>query len=93
MAISTINKAHTNDEGISNPVICPKCDKTAGMRLFTVVDTSLIAKISKEDKNVYFAVCPHCNSLFSVAKNYARERAADTTVIMTESDLTSLERK
>lgn len=93
MAISTINKAHTNDDSISNPVICPKCDKTAGMRLFTVVDTSMVAKIAKEDKDVSIAVCPHCNSIFSVAKNYARERAAGTTVIMTESDLLPLERK
>ncbi len=93
MAISTINKAHTNDEGISNPVICPKCDKTVGMRLFTAVDTSVVAKLSTEDKNVNFAVCPLCSGVFAVAENYARERASGTTVIMTESDLTPLHRR
>ena len=93
MAICTINKAHTNDEGISNPVICPKCDKTVGMRLFTAVDTSIVAKISAEDKNVSFAVCPLCSGVFTVAENYVRERVAGTTVIMTESDLTPIERK
>ncbi|MBR2892987.1 MAG: hypothetical protein IKB94_03945 [Clostridia bacterium] len=93
MAISTINKAHANDDGISNPVVCPVCDKTAGMRLFTAVDTSLVAKLSAEDKDVSFAVCPLCHSVFAVAKNYARERANGTTVIMTEGDLLPLERR
>lgn len=93
MAISTINKAHTNDDGISNPVICPCCDKTVGMRLFTAVDSSMVAKISKDDKDVSFAVCPLCCSVFKVAANFVREKNAGTTVIMTESDLTPLERK
>lgn len=93
MAISTINKVHANDDGISNPVICPKCDKTVGMRLFTAVDTSIVAKLSTEDKDVSFAVCPLCSGVFTVASNYAKERAAGTTVIMTESDLTPIERR
>ncbi len=93
MAISTINKAHTNDDGISNPVICPKCDKTVGMRLFTAVDTSIVAKLSAEDKDVSFAVCPLCSSVFTVAKNYTELRNSGTTVTMTESDLTPLIRK
>lgn len=93
MAISTINKAHANDEGISNPVICPKCDKTVGMRLFAAVDTSIVAKISKENKDINFAVCPLCSAVFSVAENYVREKSAGTTVIMTESDLTELGRR
>ena len=93
MAISTINKAHTNDEGISNPVICPNCDKTVGMRLFTAVDSSLVSKILPENKDVSFAVCPLCSTVFSVSENYMRERASGTTVYMTESDLTPLNRK
>ncbi len=93
MAISTINKAHTNDDGISNPVICPKCDKTVGMRLFTAVDTSIVAKLSAEDKDVSFAVCPLCSSVFTVTKNYTELRNSGTTVTMTESDLTPLIRK
>lgn len=93
MAINTINKAYTNDDGISNPVICPNCGKTVGMRLFTSLDVSIVGIISKQDKNLPFAVCPLCSSVFSVAKNYANERAVGTTVIMTENDLTPLERK
>lgn len=93
MAISTINKVHANDEGITNPVICPGCDKTVGMRLFTAVDTSIVAKISKEDKNVTVAVCPVCSGVFSVAENYVRERANGTTVIMTTDDLEPIKRR
>ncbi len=93
MAISTINKVHANDEGISNPVICPKCDKTVGMRLFTAVDTSIVAKISEESKDVSFAVCPLCSGVFAVEENYIRERTAGTSVIMTEGDLTPIERR
>lgn len=93
MAINTINRAFTNDEGISNPVICPECKKTVGMRLFTALDVSIVGMISKEDKNVNFAVCPLCSCVFSVAKNYANERASGTTVIMTEKDLSPLNRK
>ncbi len=93
MAISTINKAHTNDDGISNPVICPTCDKTVGMRLFTAVDTSLVAKISKDDKDISFAVCPLCSSIFAVAKNYTQLRSEGTTVLLTEGDLSPIERK
>lgn len=93
MAINTINRAYTNDEGISNPVICPSCGKTVGMRLFTTFDVSLVGIISKEDKNVNFAVCPLCSSVFSVATNYAKERASGTSVIMTENDLTPINRK
>lgn len=93
MAINTINRAFTNDEGISNPVICPSCGKTVGMRLFNTIDVSIVGMISKEDKNVNIAVCPLCSSVFSVAKNYANERAAGTTVIMTEDDLLPLNRK
>ena len=93
MAISTINKAHTNDDGISNPVICPSCNKTAGMRLFTTVDSSLVAKILPDDKDISFAVCPLCSSVFAVAKNYTQLRSEGTTVLFTEKDLTPLERR
>lgn len=93
MAINTINRAYTNDEGISNPVICPNCGKTVGMRLFTAFDVSLVGIISKEDKNVNFAVCPLCSCVFSLAENYAAERSMGTSVVMTEEDLKPINRK
>ena len=52
MAIKTINKITTNDEGTSSPVNCPVCSKNVAMRLFSTEDKSNVAKISKEDKNI-----------------------------------------
>ncbi|MDD6012933.1 MAG: hypothetical protein PUC33_08840 [Oscillospiraceae bacterium] len=92
MAIRTINKMNTKDEGISNPVNCPSCGVNTGMRLFSTVDTSLAALIAKEDKNLAFAVCPRCSAVFSLSKNYFRERTMGTAVIMTESDLEPMKR-
>ena len=88
MAIKTINKVHANDDGLSNPVNCPVCSMNVAMRLFSAVDTSIVAHISKEDKDIAVAVCPRCASVFEVNKNYFAERSAGTSVIMTESDLT-----
>ena len=48
MAISTINKLNFTDEDISNPVICPKCGKTVGMRLFGAEDKSTVGKLFPE---------------------------------------------
>lgn len=88
MAIKTRDKISTKDEGNTNNVICPACNENVSMRLFTTKDTTLVAKIKGEDKNIYISVCPNCASVFSVNTNYLRERASGTAVFLTESDLT-----
>ena len=93
MAISTINKLNVTDEDISNPVICPKCGKTVGMRLFDAEDKSTIGKLFPEKQNMAIAVCPVCAAVYKVADNYYKERKNGTTVYMTENDLEGLERK
>jgi hypothetical protein len=93
MAISTINKLNVTDEDISNPVICPSCNKTVGMRLFGAEDKSTVGKLFPEKQNTAIAVCPLCAAVYKVADNYYKERRNGTTVFMTESDLEFLERK
>ena len=93
MAISTINKLNVTDEDISNPVICPACNKTVGMRLFGAEDKSTVGKLYPEKQNMAIAVCPSCAAVYKVADNYYKERRNGTTVFMTEKDLEGLERK
>ncbi len=93
MAISTINKLNVTDEDISNPVICPACNKTVGMRLFGAEDKSTVGKLYPEKQNTAIAVCPLCAAVYKVADNYYKERRNGTTVFMTESDLENIERK
>ena len=93
MAISTINKLNVTDEDISNPVICTKCGKTVGMRLFGAEDKSTLGKLFPEKQNIAYAVCPLCAAVYKVADNYYKERKNGTKVYMTEKDLESLERK
>ena len=93
MAITTINKLNVTDEDISNPVICPKCDKTVGMRLFGAEDRSVIGKLFPEKQDMAIAVCPLCAGVFKIAYKYYKERKNGTTVFMTETDLEILERK
>ncbi|MBQ3137636.1 MAG: hypothetical protein IJB74_09175 [Clostridia bacterium] len=87
MAIKTRDKISTKDEGNTNNVTCPACNETVSMRLFTTKDTTLVAKIKGEDKNIYISVCPNCASVFSVNTNYLKERDKGTYVLLTESDL------
>ena len=93
MAISTINKLNVTDEDISNPVICPKCNKTVGMRLFGAEDKSVVGKLYPEKQDMAIAVCPVCAAVYKVADNYYKERKNGTLVYMTPEDLESLERK
>lgn len=93
MAIPTINKLNVTDEDISNPVICPSCNKTVGFRLFGAEDQSTIGKLFPEKKNMAVAVCPMCAAVYKVADNYYKERKNGTLVYMTPEDLESLERK
>lgn len=88
MAIKTKDKISTKDHGSANSILCPVCNECVSMRLFTTKDTTPVAKIKGEDKNIYISVCPNCASVFSVNKNYLHERERGTTVFLTESDLT-----
>ena len=87
MAISTINKLNTTDEGFSENISCPVCEKNVSLRLFTTEDPTIFAKISKEDKNLAIAVCPYCSSVSSVNKNYMNEKVNGTFVTITKEDL------
>ena len=88
MAIKTINKISTTDEGTSSPVDCPVCNRSTAMRLFSTEDKSPVAKISADDKSLAFAVCPYCATVFSLNKNYLKEKNAGTYVTITKEDLT-----
>ena len=90
MAVSTINKGFTKDMGESEGIVCPNCKKAVNMRLFTTTDTSVVTKITQRDKDVHVAVCPHCACVFTVSKNYMKEKSSGTTVFITENDLTVL---
>lgn len=90
MAVSTINKGFTKDLGETEGIVCPNCKKAVRMRLFTTTDTSVITKITKKNGDVHVAVCPQCACVFTVAKNYMKEKTSGTTVFITENDLTVL---
>ena len=90
MAVSTINKGFTKDLGETEGIVCPNCKKAVRMRLFTTTDTSIITKITQKDGDVNVAVCPQCACVFTVAKNYMKEKTSGTTVFITENDLTVL---
>lgn len=90
MAVSTINKGFTKDLGETEGIVCPNCKKAVRMRLFTTTDTSVITKITQKDGDVHVAVCPQCACVFTVAKNYMKEKTSGTTVFITENDLTVL---
>lgn len=90
MAVPTINKGYTKDNGETEGILCPNCKKPVNMRLFTTTDSSVISKIIKKDGDVNIAVCPQCATVFSLAENYVRERNSGTTVFITESDLNVL---
>ena len=87
MAISTINKLSTTDEGFSENISCPVCEKNVSLRLFSTKDTTIFAKISKGDKDLAIAVCPCCSTVFSVNKNYMNEKRNGTFVTITKEDL------
>ncbi len=87
MAIRTINKLSTTDEGFSENICCPVCEKNVSLRLFTTTDRTMFAKISNEDKDLAIAVCPGCSTVFSVNKNYINEKKNGTFVTITKEDL------
>lgn len=89
MAIKTINKnTHALDEGFTDFVTCPACEKYVAMKLISTDDNSLISLLKGKSKDLNIAVCPICASVFSVNKNYLKERNSGTVVFFTESDLT-----
>lgn len=90
MAVSTINKGFTKDMGETEGIVCPNCKSAVRMRLFTTTDKTVISKITGKGGDVHVAVCPQCACVFSVSKNYMKERTNGTTVFITESDLSVL---
>ncbi|MBE6772622.1 MAG: hypothetical protein IJN68_04805 [Clostridia bacterium] len=87
MAIKTINKLSSRDDGFSESIACPVCEKEVCLRLFTTLDTTIFAKLAKEDKDLSIAVCPNCSTVYSVNKNYINEKNAGTFVTITKEDL------
>lgn len=87
MAIHTINKLNTKDEGFSENISCPVCKKEVCLRLFTTQDPTIFAMLSKEDKDLAIAVCPNCSTVYSVNKNYMNEKSNGTFVTITKEDL------
>lgn len=87
MAIKTINKLSSRDDGFSENISCPVCGKEVCLKLFSTIDTTVFAKLSKEDKNLSIAVCPNCSTVYSVNKNYINEKNAGTFVTITKEDL------
>ncbi len=87
MAISTINKGYTKDNGKSEGIVCPECKKAVNLHLFSTTDTSVVAMLKNKKGDSNIAVCPNCAAIFSVADNYMKEKTAGTTVFITESDL------
>ncbi len=87
MAIKTVNKLSSRDDGFSESIACPECGKEVCLKLFTTIDKSIFAKLSGEDKNLSIAVCPNCSTVYSVNKNYIGEKTAGTFVTITKEDL------
>lgn len=87
MAIKTVNKLSSRDDGFSENICCPECGKNVSLRLFTTLDTTIFAKLSGEDKDLSIAVCPNCSTVYSVNKNYIKEKNAGTFVTITKEDL------
>lgn len=87
MAIRTVNKLNLRDDGFSESICCPTCNKEVSLRLFAALDTTIFAKIAKDDKDRYIAVCPNCSTVYSVNKNYITEKNAGTFVTITKEDL------
>ncbi len=87
MAIKTINKISSRDDGFSESIACPECGKEVCLKLFTTIDKTAVAKLSGKDKNLYIAVCPNCSTVYSVNKNYINEKNAGTFVTITKEDL------
>ncbi len=87
MAIKTIENFKAKDEGFSDFVVCPKCEKYIAMRLFYLDDKSKVSLLKGENTSQLIAVCPCCAGVFSVSDHYCEEKKKGTTVYMTESDL------
>ncbi|MGN1417866.1 MAG: hypothetical protein ACI4W6_00890 [Acutalibacteraceae bacterium] len=92
MAIKTINRVFSKDNGSTNEVVCPVCEKSVCMRLFENIDASAVTYFLKKDTNTDFAVCPNCASVFSVNENYIRQRQLGTTCYLTADDLTVIKK-
>lgn len=67
MAIKTLISNKTDDLGKSNDIICPVCNKETQLRIFSNYDLdNLIGKLLRIDKELNIAVCPLCETVFSI---------------------------
>lgn len=87
MAIRTIDRIASRDDGFSESISCPVCEKEVSLRLFTTLDKSFVAMLSQQDKDLSVAVCPNCSTVYSINKNYIKERNSGTFVTITKEDL------
>ena len=66
---------------------CPICSHNVVMTLLTDKNNALISILKSIPNERTLALCPHCESFFSVNENYIKERDNGTTVTMTKEDL------
>lgn len=67
MAIKTLLKNKTEELRKSECIICPSCKKETALYLYSNYDLdNYIGKILKKDKELNFAVCPLCASVFAI---------------------------
>lgn len=92
MAVHSSENLITKSHGKSNRIVCPACKKEVEFSLFENIDLSLVAALLKKE-NGCFAVCPECAKVFSVNKNYIKEKESGTLCVMTESDLEELKNR
>ena len=78
---------YAKDEGESDGIVCPECNKAVCMRLFSSVDVSPVTLFKGIDGSMSIAVCPQCAAVFDLSKNYLKEKTAGTTVMITPEDL------
>ncbi len=88
MAIKTINGCKLYDNGETNEIVCPVCNRNTQIKLIKNINMSIVPIILEKQLTEYFAVCPNCASTFSISENYIRERNNKTTCSLTPSDLT-----
>ncbi len=87
MPIRNINGTINKDEGFVNPVDCPVCSQNVAMTVLVNKDNVFVSMLKKSPNETYMALCPKCESFFSVNENFIKERDNGTAVLMTKEDL------
>ena len=61
------NSKKIHSQGETAPLVCPHCQNSVNMAVFTNSDSRLIAELPLiKTGKVYFLVCPSCSSVFGV---------------------------